>query len=203
VEPKINLIVEPSDIFRFAVGYAPNLNGSSSTSSYTGGAQSVTTYEDGDGVDGNTDGDDPDDYVVTRTVTRNGESDTTNSFDLAHTVSIGTQFYLVPEKFRINLGSYFRNEMIDKQTMTETTSGTVEFTETTSTNGAAAVETDYDINTTPPGEAQYNKISGDLDVDYEAGMTFFFSEDMYLDFKTYGGYLWDLSNWTLEMTIRF
>ncbi|MFP4441869.1 MAG: hypothetical protein ACLFST_02005 [Spirochaetia bacterium] len=203
VEPEVNLIVEPSDIFRFAVGYAPNLTGWSSTSSYTGGAQSVTTYEDGDGVNGNTDGDDPDDYVVTRTVTRNGESSTIKNFVLEHQVSIGTQFYLVPEKLRINLGSFFTNEMINKQTMTETTSGTVEFTETTSTNGAAAVETDYDIDTTPPQEAQYNKISGSLYVDYEAGMTFYFSEDMYLDLKTYGGYLWDLSNWSLEMTIRF
>jgi hypothetical protein len=203
VQPEVSLVVEPDDRFRFGMGYMPNISGYKSSSVYAGGAQSVTTYEDGDGVNGNTDGDDPDDYVQTRTVTRNGESDTMTNFTLDHQVNVGAQFYLIPEKLRINLGSNFESRMIDKTSRTQTTTGTTEYTETTSTNGAAAVETDYDIDTTPPQQVDQDRISGDRNVDYDAGLTYFFSENMYLDLRLWGGDIWNSGNWSLEMTIKF
>ncbi len=203
IQPDVRVLVEPEERFRFGIGYKPIFSGWKSSSSSAGGAQSVTTYEDGDGVNGNTDGDDPDDYVQTRTVTRNGESVTYTNFTLEHQVDVGAQFYLIPEKLRINLGSNFANEMIDKGSYTKTTTGTIEYTETTSTNGEAAVETDYDIDTAPPQQVDQDRIDGDLDVDYDAGLTFFFSENMYLDLRMWGGDIWNSGNWSLEMTIKF
>jgi hypothetical protein len=199
--------VVPSERFRFGVMYSPTIVIGSSTSFFSGQEMQTEITDNGDGVDG------VDDEVIRTTVDWGGYSESTKSFEIRNRVNTAAQFFLIPERLRVNLGAQVDNTMIDRVITEIVTNGTITLneetaTDTTDTAATTFVNTNYtfnaDVRDDPDDEQTVNQ-AGSSALMYDAGLTFFFDENMFLDLRmdATGGDIWNTGEWSLEMTILY
>ncbi len=190
---------KPVGDFQFAIGLEPVFTFGSQAYASSGSRLITTTYFDGDAMTTL----DPDDYVSIRTVTDAKETTVESSFDWNNTFTAAAQFYMVPQKFRFNLGAITTWMPISRRTVT-TTVDSVTTDLTTRQNGdqTTALTTQY-IQSDPGTQTETFFSSGSLDVQYRLGATYFFSQNMYIDM-----YFSNTSNvlipgsWYIDLTIK-
>jgi len=208
IAPVFKVVFAPDANFSFGISYEPSFEFYGDSHSVTSGNVKTTTYEDGDGLNGNTTaGADPDDYVQTYTYTGSPYTKATDRFTFANVLKTGAKFFLIPERFRVNLGATISDTTIERTTTTTTYTGVASSQTSTSYNGAAAVVTGNDVTAALSADTKTTWDYGVApEVAYKAGFTFFFSDAMFLDFimsAASGGDIWNTANYALEMTIRF
>jgi hypothetical protein len=199
----------PTPDFSWGIEFVPSFTLGTTTASSDDLTVTVTTVEDGDGINGNLDdtaaNDDPDDSVTTRTQTSLGTTTETKTTQIRQQVNTGLQFFLA-ERFRVNAGANFDVLLMDRATTTTTVSGVDTDVTVTSTNGAAAVQTDYSIDQpgTDPSVTQIGLAT--TDVDYLLGFTFFFNDFLTLDARYVGsgGYqsIFEIGTFSFEATVN-
>ncbi len=210
VVPDLGVVLEPSERFRAGISYVPRLTFEGNTTTYAGTAKEVVTVENGDGSSG------AGDSVTETTVTRSGYTVSSSTRSLRNRVRTAAQFFLVPERLRINLGAEVDNLMVSRSTSETVTAGmtTYEVREALDSTDPAEedfVRTDYQVDsglTDPPQPSDHEQSrteAGSSTVAYEAGLTFFFDDNMFLDLRmdAGGGDIWNTNQWSLEMTILF
>ncbi len=205
--PSVGVEVMPTERFRFGVSYWPRIMLQKTTNAYAGEAVEVQTIENGDGSSGE------DDSVTETTVSRSGYTVVDRDFEFENRVNTGAQFFLIPERLRINLGAEVTNLMIDRRQSETVTDGVLtrevrEADDTTEPAEEDYVVTDsevYDGVRANPDASRTTSEAGNSSVNYDAGLTFFFDESMFLDLSMNGGggNIWDTTTWSLEMTILF
>ena len=195
----------PSEQFRFGLEYVPTVHSVIQSTSYTGQTVERVTYEDGDGVDS------ANDATTVTTVTAAGYSESYQSFEFRHSLSTAAQFFLIPGKLRVNLGAQVNQSMADRADSKTETTGMITYQQEVANGTADAaaedlIETVYSVNTEVRNAVDFSSALA-LDgavatVDYDAGFTFFFDENMFLDFNLdSAGNIWDVNRWSLDMTI--
>ena len=80
--------------------------------------------------------------------------------------------------------------------------------DTTDTAATTFVVTDYQFDTDVRAATDDSQIvtdAGSSSLVYDAGLTFFFDESMFLDLRmdATGGDIWSTNEWSLEMTILY
>lgn len=199
-QPAGKLEVNPSDRFNFSISLSPTVTMQGNLSNRTSKATTIVTYFDNDGVNTG----DADDYVETTTVERGSTSYEYQNFNLTTYIATGAQFYLVPDRFRVNLGGSFSNTMFNKTTENQLTDSTTTRTVTRQYGDATtALVTDYQVNLITAQQSISVSDTGSASVSYKVGVTYFFSDAMYLDLATNGGDIFTLNNWTLQLVIQY
>lgn len=198
--------VVPNDRFRFGVKYVPMVMYTTSTSRHSGQAVETVVVDNGDGANG------PGDSVTVSTINRSGFTETTKTLNIDNRVNTAAQFFLIPERLRVNLGAQVDNSIVAKTLADTVTDGILEYivetaVDTTDT-AATLTQTSYDRATEVRDTTDDSQIltqAGSSSLTYDAGLTFFFDENMYLDLRmdAGGGDFWSTGEWSLEMTILY
>jgi hypothetical protein len=206
ITPSAGVVVSPSERFRFGVEYSPVISFFNETTTYAGEAvERIEVQNDDDGV--------VEDTVSVTTVSRAGYTETYRSARLDNNVNTAAQFFLVPDRIRVNLGAEVFNRLVFTDVTDIVTngatrrevreaSGTLEPTEDDFV--LIDSEVDDDIRATPDARQTVRDI-GISSVTYDAGFTYFFDDNMFLDLSMggSGGDIWNTGTWSLEMTILF
>jgi hypothetical protein len=205
--PSVGVEVAPSERFRFGVSYWPRIWLNKTTSSYAGEAVEVQTVENGDGESG------VDDSVTETTVSRSGYTVVDRDFEFENRVNTGAQFFLIPERLRINLGAAVTNLMVDRKRTETVTDGVLTREVRVAEDTTEPAEEDYVVTDSEvydgvranPDASRSTTEVGSSSVNYDAGLTYFFDESMFLDLSMNGGGgdIWNTTTWSLEMTILF
>ncbi len=204
--PTMKLLVTPSNLLQIGISYHPEIAFQSDSRTTSGTAVQTVTTDDGIA------GDSPDDRVVETTITYAGSSWTRSRFTFRNYFDAAASFYIIPDRLRLNLGSQVSNLWVDEIKTEESTPGVTTRVERTAT-GTTSPEADDFVTTntsvnTDVRDASDNSLevydSGFQYIDYDFGLTFFFDKNMFLDLNMDAvGNIWDLSSWSLEMTILY
>jgi hypothetical protein len=215
VAPGVKVIVKPSDVFTFGFCVQPQITFQSTSDSYTRRYVTTVTHDDGTGTAG------INSYVQVDTTDWAGYGTNTTNFRLENVAATGAQFYLIPEKLRINVGGIFFNTIINTNVAETTTTGINTHEQTIAYSGSTtSTVTAYDVNSDVRATYDATQVQTDSSSSAfwgaEGGFTFFFSKDMFIDLfaklttegNSFIGYwqtgdIFSLTTWTAEMTIRY
>lgn len=196
--------VSPSEKFRYAASYYPQIQLGTVEDSYSGTITWTQTVDDGDP--------NVETEVTTRTGTVEGKTSTTETLQINHYLSLGAQFYL-RENLRINIGSWLGITQVNKTTTTVDAGDDSSYIETEQTGSADPVTTDsqyaaaYASDVADSVTVENDVAGGFSGVYYNLGMTYFFSENMELDLRFTGTDvtkdIFSMGNWAALMTIRY
>jgi len=204
--------VSPSEKFRYAASYKPEIQFGAVENTYSGTITKTSTVVDGDP--------NVETVVTTKTGTVEGKTSTTETLELTHNLSLGAQFYL-RENLRINIGSWLGITQINKTTTTVDAGDDSSYVETVQTGSADPVTTDSQYANAYASDVAdsvtvTNDVAGGFEgVYYSLGMTYFFSENMELDLRytgnaeyqnsegPSGASIFSMGNWAALMTIRY
>lgn len=209
IELGFGVAVTPSEMFRFGVHWTPVVTLSGTTSVYDGAAVRTVVTDNGDGADG------LGDSVTETSVARAGYTETVSGFSFDNELNTAAQFYLT-DRIRVNLGASYQNMLIDRTVTEVVTLGVAQRTERQAllTTTPPADETgwtvtnyvaDDEVRDATVDASQTLVQTGDSEIRYEGGFTFFFSDTMFLDLRmdANGGDIWSTNEWSLEMTIEY
>jgi len=196
------LTATPSELLKFSFAYAPGITFSTSSESFSKTDVATTTYVDGTGLATGLGS-----YVETTTNTDSGTAYEYATTRLTNYFATALQFYLVPKKFRVNLGGSATIADINLYANQKTTTGLTTSVTSRATSGAAAVQTAYGVNSTFLGGNEFqdntdNDVNGS-DASFSMGMTYFFSPEFTLDMYFMGGDLWNTNNYYIQATLKY
>jgi hypothetical protein len=212
VQPKVQFTVTPDSNFQFTVGLQPKLSFKSESRSTTGTTY-TKTVNDPDGT-----GSTSTSYNVQEmTIVKPPYSETYATTMYAFGFYTGAEYFLIPGKFRINVGANINQTMYNDVTYTKTYSGFGSSTTKTTQNGIVTVSS----VSIPGGVASVSHQNAINDTgapfagSYGLGFTCFFSPYMTLDAMmgsgattglgsgTNSGDIWNIGNYSFLMTIKF
>ncbi len=174
--PSITLTKDLGDTVMLGFTYAPSVEFSSQTDESRYSDVITTTFEDGTD---NTAAD----YVEVDTTKGPTITTTTKTVTYDYDLGIATQF-MFKERLRINVGAEATVQALEFTTEVQEVDGIQEQTVVTyypDEDGNSVVDSyTYDETTAAPEQREYNVFS-DIDMTYNAGFTFFYSENLQLD----------------------
>jgi len=202
VSPTFTLRKDFGDRVKVGISYNPSFT-MNKTETVTE-ESTVTTTTNEDGTAGTTG-----DSIVVATTTEPGITNTTSSFNFDNVIGIAAQFML-NEKIRINAGASVTTPTLVSKSETVEVNGVQEMTSVTydpdMTGTATTTSYSYSSATTSPSQTGTNT-NIDFSAVYNAGLTFFFNENMKLDMivdmsgNTYNIFAFD--SWTAEFTFSY
>lgn len=203
--PETGVVVEAGDQLRFGIVYSPEITLDLNRQTVNGTAVRTVVYDDGDSVDS------ADDSVTEETITLANYSTDTTQLRIAHALSMVVQFFLIPQRLRINLGAQYAGTIVDRTVEKVATAGFTKYQKRIA-NGTTAPADDseyyvdtYDILDNVRNNTDASKtvdLFGSSQLEYAAGLTFFFSESMILDLiMDASGSILDSASWALGVTI--
>lgn len=202
--------VTPNPGLRFAIAVQPTVEFGKSSYSYSAKQTVTTVIDNGNGIAAATDAGDS--TSVTTTI-QQPYTYTESNFGLKLDIATAFQYYIFPNKLRLNLGASASTQIIDRTTATKTFTGLGSDSTATTVAGATTTGSPSvlaggidNTTTTDSGVAET--------VNYKVGLTLFASPNVLFDFymnnskalnllaTTDNGGFFNLNNYTVQLTIK-
>jgi hypothetical protein len=194
---------KPSAGFEAAVKYTPSLYFSHNQTVVNESTRTITTVNDGTGATG------LGSSVTTQNVVKAESTELTDTITFGHLFNVAGSFYLVPEKLKVNVGAVVSQSLVSQTTTTKSYTGLNTDTTTVvySNNTASPVVTSatQDMSANPDSTGTTTLGATSVYGDWNAGLSFFFDENLSLDMglKTAGtGDIFNVGSWVFQFNIR-
>jgi len=203
--------VTPNPGLRFAFAVQPEVSFGGYSYSYSAKQTDTTVFDNGNGITAATD---TGDSTAVKTTIQQPYTYTEKNFGLDLTVAAAFQYYIFPNKLRLNLGANAFTQIIDRTTKTTTYTGLGSQSTATTIAGVTTTSAASVITAGVP-DSTTTKDSGVAEiVNYRVGLTLFASPNVLFDFymnnskalnllaTTDNGGFFNLNNYTIQLTIK-